>query len=107
MFIALNKRRGQSTLEYAIIIGVVVGALIMMQVYVKRGLQGRVKQATDEIGDQFSPTASTSTTTINSTVNSTENVFGGNNAYTKTSMNQQQNRGVTSNTTSLNTEGAW
>jgi uncharacterized protein (UPF0333 family) len=107
MFIRLNRRKGQSTLEYAIIIGVVVGALIMMQVYVKRGLQGRVKQATDEIGDQFSPTASTSTTIVNSVVNSTENVYGGNNAYTTSKMNQQQNRDIVSNTTGLNTEGAW
>lgn len=107
MFIRLNKRKAQSTLEYAVIIGVVVGALIMMQVYVKRGLQGRMKQASDDIGDQFSPTQSQSTVITNSAVNSTENVFGGNNAYTKSSTNQVQNRDITSNVGSLNSEGSW
>jgi len=68
MFIYLNKR-GQSTLEYGIVIAIVVAALIAMQVYIKRGVQGRLKQASDDIGEQFSPATSTSeyTTTIGST----------------------------------------
>jgi len=41
------SRKAQSTAEYAIIIGVVVGALIVMQTYIKRGIQGRFKDATD------------------------------------------------------------
>jgi len=107
MFIRLNRRKAQSTLEYAVIIGVVVGALIMMQVYVKRGLQGRMKESSDQIGEQYSPTQSTVTTTTQSSVNSTENVVGGNNAYTTTATNQQQNRDTTQNTGSLNSEGSW
>ncbi len=57
MFNYLNKRRkkGQSTLEYAILIVVVIGALLSIQVYVKRGVQGRFKEATDDIGKQFDP----------------------------------------------------
>jgi len=52
-----NKRRnkGQSTLEYAILIIIIIGALLSIQVYIKRGVQGRLKSATDDIGDQFSP----------------------------------------------------
>ncbi|MCX5711212.1 MAG: hypothetical protein NT060_04585 [Candidatus Omnitrophica bacterium] len=107
MFIRLNKRKAQSTLEYAVIIGVVVGALIMMQVYVKRGLQGKMKEASDQIGDQYSPTQSSATTTTQSSVNSTENVVGGNDAYTKSTTNQSQNRDTTQNTGSLNSEGSW
>lgn len=49
----LNKR-AQSTLEYALIVAVVVGALLAMQIYVKRGLQGRLRSSTDNIGDQYS-----------------------------------------------------
>ncbi len=49
----LNKR-AQSTLESALIIAVVVGALLAMQIYVKRGLQGRFRSSTDNIGDQYS-----------------------------------------------------
>ena len=53
----LNKKRekGQSTLEYAILIIIIIGALLSIQVYIKRGIQGRLKSATDDIGDQFSP----------------------------------------------------
>lgn len=40
-------RKGQSTAEYAIVIGLVVAAAVAMQVYVKRGLQGKVKDAVD------------------------------------------------------------
>ena len=40
-------RKGQSTAEYAIVIGLVIAAIVAMQVYVKRGLQGKVKDAVD------------------------------------------------------------
>lgn len=71
MFLYL-KKRGQSTLEYAIIIAVVVGALISAQIYIKRGLMGRYKQATDDIGEQWSARASTYDYTIVSSSSSTE-----------------------------------
>lgn len=43
----LHKRGAQSTAEYVIVLGLVVGAVIAMQTYVKRGLQGRIKNAVD------------------------------------------------------------
>ena len=46
MFRMLNKR-GQNTAEFAILIGVIVAAAIAMQVYVRRGMQGRIKDAVD------------------------------------------------------------
>ncbi|OGX28314.1 MAG: hypothetical protein A2705_02165 [Omnitrophica WOR_2 bacterium RIFCSPHIGHO2_01_FULL_52_10] len=59
MFTYLNKlrrrKKGQSTLEYAVLIIIIIGALLSIQVYIKRGIQGRLKGATDDIGDQFSP----------------------------------------------------
>ena len=51
----LNQKRGQSTLEYAVLIVVIIGALLAVQTYIKRGVQGRLKSASDDIGDQFSP----------------------------------------------------
>ena len=33
------NRKGQSTLEYAIIVSVVIGGLLVMQHYIKRGYQ--------------------------------------------------------------------
>lgn len=50
MFIKLNKRNGQTTAEYAILIALVVGAAMAMQVYVKRGLNSRIKDAVDHTG---------------------------------------------------------
>ena len=50
----LEQRKAQSTLEYAIIIAVVVGALLAMQVYIKRGIQGKLQASTDSIGEQYS-----------------------------------------------------
>jgi len=73
MFINFRKR-GQSTLEYAVVIAVVVGALIASQTYFKRGVQGKFKQASDDIGEQFSPGASTYDYTTKSTTKSTDKV---------------------------------
>ena len=46
----LRKRTAQTTAEYAILIALVVGAAMAMQIYVKRGLQGRVKDVVDHTG---------------------------------------------------------
>jgi hypothetical protein len=53
--------KGQSTAEYAIVIGLVIAAAVAMQVYVKRGIQGKIKDAVD-----FTKTDSTSGVTIGS-----------------------------------------
>ena len=54
MFKFLKKMKGQSTLEYAVLIIIVIGALLTIQVYIKRGVTGRLKSSADDIGDQFS-----------------------------------------------------
>ena len=54
MLIYLNQKRGQSTLEYAVLTVIIIGALLSIQFYIKRGVQGRLKSATDDIGDQYS-----------------------------------------------------
>ena len=41
-----KHRKGQSTVEYAIVLGVIVAALIAMQTYVKRGLQAKYHDGT-------------------------------------------------------------
>ena len=42
----------QSTSEYVVLLAIVVAALISMQVYLKRGIQGRIR----DLADQISPT---------------------------------------------------
>ena len=51
----LRNKKAQSTLEYAVLVIIVIGALLSIQVYIKRGVQGRLRSATDDIGDQFEP----------------------------------------------------
>lgn len=85
-----RKRYGQSTLEYAILIAVIVAGLIGMQAYVKRGMQGRLESAANDIGEQYSPGLVTSTYTTTSDQTSTETVSGGTTTTDVTS--QQQTR---------------
>ncbi|MCP3685701.1 MAG: hypothetical protein GY861_23895 [bacterium] len=54
MFKRFRKSKGQSTVEYAVLIAIVIAALISIQMYIKRGVQGRLKSAADDIGDQYS-----------------------------------------------------
>lgn len=91
MFMYLHKK-GQSTLEYAVVIAVVVGALLAMQVYIKRGIQGKLRQSSDDIGEQFSPGYTTGTYVTYSNINSTEDISGGTNSTTNTISGQYQNR---------------
>ena len=56
----IRNRKAQSTLEYAILVVIVIAALLTLQTYIKRGIGGRLKQASDDIGDQFSTGEGTS-----------------------------------------------
>jgi Flp pilus assembly pilin Flp len=49
MFRRLGKK-AQTTAEYAILVALVVGAVVTMQVYIKRGLQGRIRDVVDHAG---------------------------------------------------------
>lgn len=50
--IKIKRMKGQSTVEYAIILGVVVAGLIAMQTFVKRGLQARYHDGTNFLANQ-------------------------------------------------------
>jgi uncharacterized protein (UPF0333 family) len=60
-------KKGQSTLEYAIVIAVIVAALVVMQLYIRRGVQGRLRQSADDLGEQFAPSV---TFNVNTTFDS-------------------------------------
>ena len=97
MFKYLNKRRkkGQSTLEYAILIIIIIGALMSIQVYIKRGIQGRLKQASDDIGDQFS-VGNTNVTTTTYSRSQTRDTFKA--GVTKSELTDDE---VTTTTTNM------
>jgi hypothetical protein len=96
----MSRRKGQSTLEYAIIIAVVVGGLMVMQHYVKRGYQGRLKSASDDMGQQFDPLTYGGTLHLNQTANVTQTVSNG---VTLTTQNEDQ----VSSRTGNETQNAW
>ncbi len=53
MFLRKTKK-GQSILEYTLLLGIVVAGILIMQHFVKRGFQGGLKDSADKMGDQFS-----------------------------------------------------
>ena len=48
-------KHGQSALEYAFLIIIVLAVFLAMGNYFKRGLQGRWQSSVDELGDQYDP----------------------------------------------------
>ncbi len=89
----LRGRRGQSTLEYVILIGFVVAALIAMGVYMKRGLQGRLRESTDQIGQQYSAGNTESEYTITTGMTQVENMKAGGATTTEIQRNLQSKSG--------------
>jgi hypothetical protein len=69
------NRKGQSTLEYAIVVAIIVGGLLAMQFYVKRGWEGKLRSAADDMGEQFEPAKYSGTLTLNSSSNVTQNII--------------------------------
>ena len=51
----IARRRGQSVIEFTVLLIIVIGVFIAMQFYVKRGLQGRWKSSLDDFGEQYDP----------------------------------------------------
>lgn len=84
------RKRGQSTLEYAVLIVVIIAALVAMQVYLKRGIQGRMRESTDQIGQQFSPGYTTSNM-VTATYASSSEMTGAGGQTTTVISNQFQN----------------
>ncbi len=72
---AETKRKGQSVLEYAVIIGTIVLALLVMQGYLKRSLQGKLKVIADDLGQQYNPQNTTSSMNITYESDTTTETF--------------------------------
>ncbi len=69
------RSRAQSTLEYTVLIIIIIGAFIAVGDYVKRGLQGRWKQTADDLGDQYDPRYGNSSVTYATTGYSNTSVY--------------------------------
>lgn len=87
------KTRGQSTLEYVILIGFVVAALIAMGLYMKRGIQGKLRESSDQIGEQYSAGNVTSNYTTKTYISQTESMIAGGQTTTTINNNEQRKSG--------------
>ena len=97
----LNQKRGQSTLEYAVLIVVIIGALLTIQVYMKRGVQGRLKSAADDIGDQYSDG---NTNIIKTTVKNSDSLEVFNAGTSSTTLKTPEITNMTSNSIIVNVQ---
>ena len=55
MLIRARKKlsKAQASLEYAALIGVVVGAIILISTYMKRSVEGKLRANADDVGEQY------------------------------------------------------
>ncbi|MDE2221698.1 MAG: hypothetical protein KGK03_01365 [Candidatus Omnitrophica bacterium] len=97
----LNNKRGQSFLEYSVMIVVVVGALLTLQVYIKRGVQGRLKSAADDIGDQYSD-GNSNVLKVTVRNSDTQQIFNAGNS--STTMLKPETTNTTENSLIVNTQ---
>ncbi len=50
-----QRVKGQSIMEYTMLIAIIIGAFLGIGQYFKRGIQGRWRAAVDDLGDQYDP----------------------------------------------------
>jgi Flp pilus assembly pilin Flp len=82
----LKKKTAQSVMEYAVLIGLIGAAIIAMQTYVKRGLQGKIATAVDSEWNapQYEPYYLQSARETERTGNSYTNIAGEGAGYSST-----------------------
>lgn len=76
------RRKAQSFVEYCVLIGVIVMALIAMQSYIKRGIQGQMKGSFDQLAEgAYEPKGTSGITIVESEVYENSNSFSINGTY--------------------------
>lgn len=100
----LKRQKGQNTLEYALLIAVVVGALIAMQRYINRGIQGGLRGRADDIGEQFDAARTEGSYEIrtSSKSNETYGIIGTGVTQSKLTADDTYNKTIKSETTPMN-----
>jgi len=87
-------KKAQGTLEFAVLIVALVAALLAMQIYIKRAIQGKLRQTADDMGAQYAPKCTTSNIVIqqDSDINTTTETVEDNGTYkttTRTNITSQ------------------
>ena len=87
----MRNRKGQTILEFTVIVIIILGVLIAMKDYIKRGVQGRWKSATDDFGDQYDPQSVNSNIMYATQVNSESTVTVDNGTDNSTGRSSRAN----------------
>jgi hypothetical protein len=74
---------------------IILGVVITMKDYIKRGIQGRWKSATDDLGDQYDPQYVNSNINYTTQGNSMSIVSVVNGSYNNTSGNSEDGQWTT------------
>lgn len=88
-----KKLKGQSTLEYVMMIGFVVAALILIGIYVHRGMQGKLHESADQIGEQYEAGKTVSEFTTSYIQEQHESALSGGHTDTTVTINEQTKKG--------------
>jgi Flp pilus assembly pilin Flp len=96
----MRNRKGQTILEYTVIVIIILGVMIAMKDYIKRGIQGRWKSAADDFGEQYDP-QSVNSNIVYATQSNAQSIVtvvnGSSNATGQLEQGQWTNRVDTSN----------
>ena len=88
----MSGRKGQSTVEYAVLIVVVIAALLAMSIFMKRGVMGKARESTDQIGEQFTPLTTSNDYTRTFTSKRTERTQTDGTEFSTIKEDEVQNR---------------
>ena len=93
----LKDKQAQMTLEFAVLIVCIVGALVAMQFYIARSLQGRHRQTANTIGEQYDSRRTTADISTNFTYDSvtvvnTTDIDGRTTITTQADFNEDNSR---------------
>lgn len=72
-----NIRRAQNILEVSLLLAVIVAALVMMQIYVKRSMMGRLRAYSEKIGPKYAIGSTAGSVTTTQSLQTNENSSGG------------------------------
>ena len=88
-----TRCNGQSTIEFALLIAVVVAAFVAIQFYLRNALEGRLRQSGDQIGSQWDARQGEYTNITNSSSTRHEVVLP-EGTTTSTIMDEKQTRDI-------------
>lgn len=69
-------KKGQSILEYAVLLSLTLAVIVASQIYVKRAVEGKFKQSADQIGEQFTTAQDYTIETISQSAREEKTVVG-------------------------------